>query len=479
MKAPYYLSHDPMRPTNRRAARREILAAVAALAVAGTARAEEDTTEAASAAAPATAASEAPASPAKAPLPPLEYGGYWRLGYQTDANPLQANRSTQGTMAPTSRHIRNPSYFDLRLGKTFENGARIKLTVDNDGYTPHQDGFAKAQTADDLAFRDPRVRDLYLEVPVGSAGASIWAGARRIEFEDIRIFDFGNPFNVNGFGVGGTLENTSAALSVEDRKVVDDRGTDTDTKDDVTTPLKDISLVLRHELMLGSNRAVKPMFWIKQYGSAPSNDKIKQDKIKGATAFKIGGIYSSWSSDHSANMGIWFESNPIDNSGTSSGEDTAIGLMVSNAYEFSDFGILTGLYLKYDSFKDSKQVYKVATGKKSLEADGETTTNNNITASVGFQPVYYVTDHLHLALDLNYAAKSKKVDWNPEDGTGDADAFFATPIIRYAMNRNVLGTPQIYTSLTYGTYDWKVKKNAEAMASDSLVTTQTGFEVWF
>lgn len=427
------------------------------------------TTTAAAAAAPA-------AQPNKVNLLPIEFGGYWRLGYQTDINPLQANRSNQGTEVPTSRHTRNPSYFDLRLGKTFENGSQVKFTIDNDGYTPHQDGFAAPESENALALRDFRVRDLYLELPVGDA--RLWAGARRIEWEDIRIFDYGNPFNVNGYGVGGSYAGTSLALSVEDRKTTDNKGTE-DTKDDLTTPLKDVSFVARHELSLGEGRAVKPMFWIKQYGSAPENKDIGQDKVKGATAFKIGGIYSSWSKAHSANMGIWFESNPVDRSGAKSGTDTAVGLMASNTYEFDAFGILTGLYLRYDSFKDSKAEFKIAGNKKALEADGDKTTNNQLSASLGVQPVYYATDHLHLALDLNYAATSKKLKWNEQNGSGDANVALITPIIRYAMNRNALGTPQIYTSVTYGMYDWKAKKNAKAEATDALLTTQTGFEVWF
>ena len=47
------------------------------------------------------------------------------------------------------------------------------------------------------------------------------------------------------------------------------------------------------------------------------------------------------------------------------------------------------------------------------------------------------------------------------------------------MNKNTLGTPQIYTSVTYGSYDAKVKKDEKGKPSDMLVTTQTGFETWF
>jgi maltoporin len=442
--------------------------------------------KASEAAAPAAPANPAPTTPAatteKPTLLPIEFGAYWRLGYQTDLNPLQANRATQGNHLPTTRHARNPNYFDLQLGKAFENGARVKFAVDNEGYTPHQDGFKSPNSTEpeeginDLAFRDPRVRDLYLQVPVGDG--SLWAGARRIEWEDIRIFDFGNPFNVNGYGVGGSWDGTSVALSVEDREAIDTKGTDP-TDDDVETPLKDVSAVLRHEIALGEGRALKPMFWIKQFGTAPENKDLNQNTIKGATAFRVGGIYSSWSNAHGANIGLWFESNPVSTSGSPSGTNTAVGFMASNSYEFASFGILTGVYLKYDSVKESSQEFKVSSNKKTLEADGTKTTNNQISSSIGVQPVYYATDKVHLALDLNYAASAKKLGWNAESRQGDANALIVTPVLRYAMNRNVMGTPQIYTSVSYGHYDWKVKSDAKGNPTDTLVTTQTGFEVWF
>jgi LamB porin len=250
------------------------------------------------------ALAEEPASEAKAALPPIEFSGYWRLGYQTDLNPLHANQSEQGTTAPTSRHTRSPNYFDLQLGKTFSNGARVKFTVDSDanlGFSPHQnDSWDVSKDPEAVNNRLLRVRDLYREVPVGEA--KIWAGARRLEWEDIRILDYLNPFNVNGYGIGGTVADTDLVLSYVDRK------DETAAK----TPLKDVTFLARHTMRISENRAVKPMFLIKQYGSAPKNDSTGQTEVKGATAFKLGGIYSSWSDKHSANMGVWFESNPVD-----------------------------------------------------------------------------------------------------------------------------------------------------------------------
>lgn len=409
-------------------------------------------------------------------LPPIDFKGYWRFGYNTDINPLQRERDTQGTSVPHSRHVRSPSYFNLSLGKSFENGARINFDIDNDGKTPHRDGNWNASESADTAQeiqnlydRDLRVRELYLELPVGDA--RIWAGARKLEFEDIRIFDQLNPFNLDALGIGATVGNTQAHLSVQDSTRILPGETETSS----SRPLKDVSLLLRHELALGEGSALKPMVLVKQYGQAEENDNVDQPEpeVKGSTAFKVGAIYSTWGEENWGNMGLWFESNPNDETGASSGTDTSVGLMSSHSYEFGDFGVLAGLYAKYTSFKNEQEELKIADGKQGLEKDGNKKTNNVIDASFGLQPVYYATDHLHLALDLNYALRSKKL------ATEDTNAVFVTPIVRYAMSKNTLGSPQIYTSVTYGMYDWKAKRDAKNEQTDALLTTQTGFEVWF
>ncbi len=422
----------------------------------------------------------------KSELPPIEFTGYWRLGYNTDINPLLPASDSQGVPNEVSRHMRGPSYFNLGLGKSFENGMRVRFEVDHVGKTPHQDGDwgydsnAEAGASfTSLYDRDFRIRELYLELPAGQA--KIWAGARKFEWEDIRIFDTLNPFNLNGFGGGVTLGGTQAHVTFADRKgtiALPSENLAPDAEAPTTTvALKDVSMVIRHEIAINENRSVKPMIWVKQNGQAPEADvgdpAVTRPEIKGSTAFKVGGIYSSHSESHWANMGLWFESNPTDITGNTSGTNTSLGLMSSSSYEFGSFGVVAGLYGLYTSYKDSQQELKVADNKQSLVPDGEATTNNQIKVSAGIQPVFYVTDHFHTALDLNYALTDKKIN------TTDSNALFVTPILRYAMSRTAIGTPQIYTSLTYGLYDWECVTNAEGKASDTLVTTQTGFEVWF
>jgi hypothetical protein len=430
-------------------------------------------------------AEEMTETPAQKDLPPIEFKGYWRMGYNTDINPLLSPLNEQGVNdVPFSRHVHNHSYFNLSLGKSFENGARINFDIDNDGKTPHRDnvwGPTRVKNYSDdpeenfqnvesefkeLYKRNLRVRELYLELPVGDA--KIWAGARKLEFEDIRIFDQANPFSINALGLGATVGATQAHLSVQDQTVVLE-----DLSGRPSVPVKDISLLLRHELSLGEGRALKPMALIKQNGAAEKNDTTGTPEVKGSTDFKVGAIYSTWRGGDWGNLGLWFESEAKDKTGKDSGTNTSVGLMASHSYEFGNFGVLTGLYTKYTSFDDKRQEYKTADGNKQLIEDEGKTTNNVVDASVGVQPVYFATDHVHLALDMNYAFRSKKLS------NKDSNALLVTPIVRYAMAKNTLGTPQIYTSFTYGLYDWKAKVDSQGKQTDSLLTTQTGFEVWF
>ena len=93
--------------------------------------------------------------------------------------------------------------------------------------------------------------------------------------------------------------------------------------------------------------------------------------------------------------------------------------------------------------------------------------------NVAAQPVYYLTPKFHAAFDVGYSYINKRVADN------QANVLTLTPILRYAMNKNATGSPQIYTSVTYGSYNAKIKTNEKGDPTDTLVTTQTGFETWF
>ncbi len=421
------------------------------------------------------------------------YQGYWRLGFNTAANPLQEASDSQGEHkifydVPTTRIARSPSYFYLRVIKTFENGVQAGIKVDHEGNTPHGDnnwGDAEEQIL--------RVRDLWLALPI-SNDSHIWAGARTMEWEDIRLFDNLNHFDINAHGVGAKVGNTQFFASFSKDKVkpnlTDAAGNpltnppptgevDTDGNpingDDVEVNRKNVTLFGRHEMMMGSNTMLKPMVKVVQYGPTAKDDHTKPDVVredsKGSQDISVGGVLSQWGDGFWANTHFWIDSLAVDKSGAQSGHNRNIGVGESANVDFGSWGVLMALWGQHETFHDSQAVYKIENG--TLVRDGDKTTKAITKLSIGAQPVYYATDKLHVALDMNVTKRSQYVqNWA-------ADAVLLSPVLRYTPSKNTIGNPQIYTSVTYGKYDWKSKTALNGDKVDNLITTQTGLEVWF
>lgn len=420
-----------------------------------------------------------------------EYHGYWRLGFNTAANPLQEAPDSQGEHkifydVPTTRIARSPSYFYFKVAKTFENDVQAAVKIDHEGATPHGDnnwGNAEEQIL--------RVRDLYLTIPV-SADSHIWAGARTMEWEDIRLFDNLNHFDTNAHGIGAKVGDTQFFASFTKDKIepsltdatgtaIDNPPTTTDTSgntvkgDKITVDRKNVTLFGRHEMKWGDHAMLKPMAKVVQYGPTAkdthTNPEVVRENTKGAQDISVGGVLSQWGDGFWANTHIWYDTLAVDRSGTKSGSNHILGLGESANLDFGNWGMLMAFWGQLEQFKDKQSVFKIEAG--SLTADGTKTTKSITKMSLGVQPVYYLTDKLHCALDLNATKRSQYIR------SYVADALLITPILRYTPTKNTMGNPQIYTSVTYGKYDWDVKKDVNGEKVDHLITTQTGLEVWF
>lgn len=410
----------------------------------------------------------------KAPAETFSFNGYWRAQYHTAANPLHEAPATQGTSsAPTSRHVYAANFWNISLSKSMDTGAKYVFKVDGDwpAKVNHEAGEHSLLN----------VRDLYASLPVAE-GINVWAGAREVLFEDVRIFDIGNPFNVNAFGVGAGIDKASVLMSFTKTNIprADANGlpiirtpatVPSATPTPFTTPGKDLTLLARYELGISDTLSVKPMALLVLHGGAPEQKVTRAKEVKGSTEFKLGAVISHGTGENSGNATLWLQSEPVDKTGAVSGSNTLIGLNHSSTWDLGAAGILTGFSMQAWSLKNKAQVYKVDNG--AIVIDGTNTTTSTMRVSVGVQPVYYVTDKLHAALDLNYAMITKKLR------DTDANMTAVTPIVRWAMSKNPVGSPQIYTSMTYGMYDAKVKMQTNGEAKNSLITTQTGMEVWF
>ena len=93
----------------------------------------------------------------------------------------------------------------------------------------------------------------------------------------------------------------------------------------------------------------------------------------------------------------------------------------SGSFDFGAVGILVGALVKSESYKD-KQDFVKADDKTKADKD-----DSRIIASVDVQPVAYVTDNFHVALDVNKIYKSRI---KPDERGG---ALYVTPIARYSL----------------------------------------------
>lgn len=465
----------------------------------------------------------------------FEFGGYWRAGYNTASavtaqelvtrklswkdfvDTLQgltgeASDSQDLPGLKTTRHSRNPSYFQLKLGQRFSNALEAKLRLDSYGPFAHDVSESSADTSAKTA-ANIRVRDLYLSVPLSLENTRLWAGSRMLEYEDLRLFDGGNPFDLNAFGAGVEGPKFEATLSYNKASrtavVVGANGQPVvNPQQNATVNTKDVTLLTRFELKPWKIFQVKPMLKFTNHSGAPADtvSSIQRKAINGSVEATVGAVIA-----RTGRPGYWgntvlairetpsgligrtdqnesggddaykktAQQTNIDNAaarnaalrGDSKNYDTTFILTDTANIDFTRWAMLSGVWLEHDIYNTPRPLWKLS--GSTIVRDGEATTKKSTRYSIGLQPVYFISDQVHAALDLNYAGRTKRLS------NTDANGIIITPILRYAMNRSALGTPQIYTSFSYGRYDAETKRQPDGTFKTTLITTQTGFEIWF
>lgn len=465
----------------------------------------------------------------------FEFGGYWRAGYNTASavtaqelvtrklswkdlvDTLQgltgeASDSQEIPGIKTTRHARTPTYLQLKLGQRFSNGVEAKLRLDSYGPMAHEVSESTADTSAKTA-ANLRVRDLYLSVPLGLENTRLWAGSRMMEFEDLRLFDGGNPFDLNAYGVGVEGPKFEAILSYNKANrtavVVGANGQPVpNPQQNAVVNTKDVTLLTRFELKPWKIFQVKPMFKFTNHSGAPADtvSAIQRKALNGSVELTTGAVIARtgrpgyWGNtvlairetpsgligrtDQDENKGDdsikkTAQQTNLDNSaarnaalrGDSKNYDTTFILTDTSNIDFDRWAMLSGVWIEHDIYNTARPLWKLS--GSTITKDGDATTKKSTRYSIGIQPVYFISDQVHAALDLNYAGRTKRLS------NSDANAILITPILRYAMNRSAIGTPQIYTSFSYGRYDAETKRQPDGSFKTTLVTTQTGFEIWF
>ncbi len=448
---------------------------------------------------------------ADTPEEKFEFSGYWRAGFDT-ASPFTGREFVDGTggnsfynfierltmEAPdhqgapnlkTSRHARDPNYLKLQFSKSFSNDVTVAFSIDSKNAPVHESSptlyDTDNQTSAISISNSLRIRDLYTSLPTSSE-LRVWGGSRQFEFEDLRLFDSGNPFDTNTLGIGIESDTTLFAMGYAKSKreaVIAGRPSaarGANSRQAVLVNTKDATLLYRREIPLEKNYSIIPVVKAIIHGATQADATTggKRQAIRGSEELMVGAIMSRTDPEtnntgHST-MGVSLK--PPDGSeaslrGDTRGFDIRFFLEDANILNMDGWGLLTALSIEQVMFKNDQKRFVVMTDG-SIVASGETSKSQR-TIAIGLQPVLYVTQSLHLALDASYSFRDKKLQKT------EANALLVTPIIRYALARNPLGSPQLYTSFTYGRYDLDFKRQIDGSFKRTLSTMQTGIELWF
>ncbi|MEN9528805.1 MAG: hypothetical protein RI932_678 [Pseudomonadota bacterium] len=431
-----------------------------------------------------------PAQANESKASPFEFHAYGRLGIITGEKLTRAGKDQgDGSFGlPTSRHIRDMNYLRLQFVGNPGNGNSLNVETQL-GNLPHLDNSWGKPNID--------VRNAYFQTTV-SPDAELWFGARRLEFEDVRLFDKFPLSDTTFYGAGSKFAlagtPTHVAIGFKERSstaLVANNPSDVALGNiEKNLSSRDTSLFIRHEYSLGSNLSIRPTLILNQSGDtlvdgAPITSY--KTAITGNTEFqsttlpektlsgKVGAVLSHWG-DAGGGWGnhfLWLEQRAAAGTTGGSKKDTTIGLASSGDYEgfaAEKVGLMYGLMIEHTVFKNEQPKFKLQ--NDALVANG--TGKSNTVVALGLQPVYYITDRLHAALDLNHTLTTKV-----GPGADKPNMTFVTPIVRYASNKNALATPQFFTSVTYGVYETKARQSSSGAATRTSITTQTGCEFWF
>lgn len=419
---------------------------------------------------------------------PFEFHAYGRLGISTNEKLNDAGRD-QGDGAfglPTSRHVRDTNYLRIQLQGQADKQSLFNLEAQLENL-PH---LTSTWSGTGL-----NLRNAYFQTAV-SPETQLWFGARRLEFEDVRLFDRFPLSDTTFYGAGTTLSVAGAPTTIaagfkNQSSVLTLAKNSTDATSgnkDVTATSRDTSLFIRHEHSLGEGFTLRPTLILNRSGSAKV-DGVPLDSYKtvvdgnitttttkpASLTYKAGAVLSHGGDAGWGNHFVWLEQKPATGMSGSNNKDTIFGLASSGDYEgwkTESVGLMYGLMVEHTQFKKAQPKYTLVNDEFIPSATA--TSSSSTTMAVGLQPVYYITDRLHAALDVNHTLTTKV-------GTASAkpNMTFITPIVRFASNKTALATPQFFTSVTYGVYETKARLTASGKPSKTSITTQTGCEFWF
>jgi hypothetical protein len=431
----------------------------------------------------------------------LTYGGILRGNFRAATDNFYINNIPNQNLdnQATSAAAFSTDYLSVRLGLELKDLGSIHTRIDYlwqnpIQYNPYPNNFTP---------REVLLRDLYLKIPFESEGFSIWFGRRTFEYDNIYLFQASNPFDqieLQGFGFETEVFQASLSLNKETvfttgedqngNQIVDNKGKPELYPDDDYI----FTAYLSGRFLLAEGKIFQPILTLRAYQSFSNGNPagVMKNNVTVGSSFIAGGIFSRPMSDGlKGTTTIWFESLPADKEATPDNNTTAgsyygegrippnypqntIGFADSSEYFFNrKVGLLSGIVILNNTYAKDLTVLKVSDDGNSLVPDGTSTSRTTNRISIDLQPVFYFNNNFQFGIDTNFNYVSKKLIAN------DANSFFITPILKYAFDGELKTNKYLFTSISYGVYDWKIKTLPNGSRTDNLFTTQTGINFSF
>ena len=355
------------------------------------------------------------------------------------------------------------------------------------------------------------LRDLYLKVPFTKSEINIWAGIRTFEFTPISIFDLPNPFdqvNLQGAGIEG--KNIQISLSINQDSVktistttinspISGKTIETIDVDASGNPILSeineyiITLFLSGKLLLPEGRLFEPIFSFRYYmgGSYDTSSESPNHQVyraKAASGMMIGGIFSRpISNGISGVTTVWFSTMPAaDNTNTLpvnnsySGTDrvstnipkNTIGIMDSSEFYFTqESALFTGFYATNNTYSYDLPILKSSGDGANLQPDPYATSRSNNIINLGLEPNFLLTKNFIVGgdIDINYISEKLFQE--------DANGVIFSPFLKWAFDDKINTKKYVFTSLSFGIYDWQVKKFSDNSRTNTLISLQMGGKI--
>lgn len=405
------------------------------------------------------------------------------------------------SLQPSSAAAYHPSQISLGMGLIYNKLWKLIFQLDY----AHQLPLQFSLYPNEREAKKVNISNLYVSLPIPGQNFSFWAGRRSFEFPALSLFALPNPLDqINLQGLGFEFQNFQISLSASEGNVstIASDSNDQTLFDPQGKPVLysyreyTATLFLSGKILLSEGRLFEPVFALKYYngnnkaGKTAEDGSYKTYPIKRSSAFIVGGVFSRpISNGFSGHTTVWFESLPADKLILPSSiqnldkfdgfgripsfyPENTIGFADASEIEIENFGgLCTAMVATHNSYSQPLAKLTPDPTATTLIPEGEAVNKQNNRLSIDLQPLYFINPFVHAGIDLNLNYVTPKLL------PSDVSSFIVSPLIRYAFDKKLDSKNYGYMSVSYGVYDWKIKKQDDGSPTDKLFSAQAGINI--